>query len=428
MILGKYSFGIGDRFSHQGKAQLSAVIKAKEQGLDITPVWNKSHREHTIIGTVPDDVRKEAREAVEALNWSGPYFVDADHIGLGNVDLFLESSDFFTLDVADFMGRAADKADVDSFVRKHQKYIGSVAIDGVDSALNITEDQIRAIAGKSLLAVKQAGEIYRHIKAAKGADNFITEVSMDETEKPQTPVEMLFILAAIADEGIPAQTIAPKFTGRLNKGVDYVGDVDGFTKEFEQDLAVVAFAVREFGLPGNLKLSIHSGSDKFSIYGPIARALKKFDAGLHVKTAGTTWLEELIGLAMAGGDGLSIAKEVYTKALLRFGELCGPYASVIDIDTAMLPTAEEIDEWDGQTFASALRHDQSCERYNLHVRQLLHVGYKIAAEMGTRFTDALRKHEDIIAQNVTENIYDRHISPVFKECPASSDRQKSQDQ
>jgi len=413
MILKKYSFGIGDRFGHQGKAQLSALVKAKEQGLDITPVWNKSHREHSIIGTVPDDVRKEADSAVTALKWDGAYFVDADHIGLDNVDLFLESSDFFTLDVADFMGQPADKADVDSFVRKHEKYIGSLAVDGIDQALNITEEQIRAIAGKSLLAVKNAGAIYRHIEAAKGAGNFITEVSMDETDQPQTPVEMLFILAAIADEGIPAQTIAPKFTGRFNKGVDYVGDVAGFAKEFEQDLAVVAFAVEQFGLPENLKLSIHSGSDKFSIYGPIARTLKKFDAGLHIKTAGTTWLEELIGLAMAGGDGLSIAKEVYAEALLRFGELCGPYASVIDIDTTMLPTIEQVDEWDGQTFAKALRHDQSCEDYNLHLRQLLHVGYKIAAEMGTRFTDALRKHEEIIAQNVAENIYDRHIRPVF---------------
>jgi hypothetical protein len=264
-----------------------------------------------------------------------------------------------------------------------------------------------------LLAVRQAGGIYRHIVEAKGADSFITEVSMDETDQPQTPVEMLFILAAIADEGIPAQTIAPKFTGRFNKGVDYVGDVTGFAKEFEEDLAVVAFAVKEFGLPENLKLSIHSGSDKFSIYAPIAEALKKFDAGLHVKTAGTTWLEELIGLAMTGGDGLSIAKEVYAKALLRFGELCGPYATVIDIDTAELPTAEEVDKWDGQSFASALRHDQSCEQYNPNFRQLLHVAYKIAAEMGTRFTNALHRHEAIIARNVSENIYERHIKPVF---------------
>jgi len=415
MILEKYSFGIGDRFCHQGKAQLSAIIKAKEQGLNITPVWNKSHREHTIIGTVPADTRREALDAVKALQWDGPYFVDADHIGPGNVDLFIESSDFFTLDVADFIAQPADKGDVDAFVKKYGRYIGSLAVEGIERNLDITEEQIRAIAGKFLLAVRQAGEIYRYIAEAKGADSFITEVSMDETDQPQTPVEMLFILAAIADEGIPAQTIAPKFTGRFNKGVDYVGDVSGFAKEFEEDLAVVNFAVREFGLPANLKLSIHSGSDKFSIYGPIARALKKFDAGLHVKTAGTTWLEELIGLAMAAPDGLSIAKDVYSKALLRFGELCGPYATVIDIDTAELPTEDEVDNWDGQTFASALRHDQSCGQYNPNFRQLLHVAYKIAAEMGTRFTNALDRHEDIIAQNVAENIYERHVRPVFME-------------
>jgi len=413
MILEKYSFGIGDRFCHQGKAQLSALIKAKEQGLSITPVWNKSHREHTIIGTTPADTRQEALDAVKALQWDGPYFVDADHIGPGNVDRFIESSDFFTLDVADFITRPADKADVDAFVKKYSKYIGSLAVEGIERNLDITEERIRAISGKFLLAVRQAGGIYRHIVEAKGADSFITEVSMDETDQPQTPIEMLFILAAIADEGIPAQTIAPKFTGRFNKGVDYVGDVAGFTKEFEEDLAVVAFAVKEFGLPENLKLSIHSGSDKFSIYAPIAEALKKFDAGLHVKTAGTTWLEELIGLAMTGGDGLSIAKEVYAKALLRFGELCGPYATVIDIDTAELPTAGEVEKWDGQSFASALRHDQSCEQYNPNFRQLLHVAYKIAAEMGTRFTNALHRHEAIIARNVSANIYERHIKPVF---------------
>jgi len=415
MILEKYSFGIGDRFCHQGKAQLSALMKAKEQGLSITPVWNKSHREHTIIGTVPADTRREALDAVKALQWDGPYFVDADHIGPGNVDQFIESSDFFTLDVADFIAQPADKADVDTFVKKYGKYISSLAIDGIEQNLEVTEERIRAIAGKFLLAVKQAGGIYRHIAEAKGAGSFITEVSMDETDQPQTPVEMLFILAAIADEEIPARTIAPKFTGRFNKGVDYVGDVSGFAKEFEEDLAVVNFAIKEFGLPEDLKLSIHSGSDKFSIYRPIAESLGKFDAGLHIKTAGTTWLEELIGLAIAGGDGLSIAKEVYVEALVRFGELCGPYETVIDIDTAELPTAEEVQKWDGQSFASALRHDQSCGQYNPNFRQLLHVAYKIAAEMGTRFTDALDRHEDIIAQNVAENIYERHVRPVFME-------------
>jgi len=176
---------------------------------------------------------------------------------------------------------------------------------------------------------------------------------------------------------------------------------------------VIAFAIKEFGLPKNLKLSIHSGSDKFSIYGPINKALKKFDAGLHLKTAGTTWLEELIGLAMAGGDGLAIAKEVYAKSLSRIDELCRPYAAVIDIDRAKLPASHEADKWDGQMFASALRHDQACKGYNPSFRQLLHIAYKIAAEMGQRYLNALAKYEDTIAPNVTDNIYERHIKPIF---------------
>ena len=415
MVLGKYSFGIGDRFGHQGKAQLAGLMQAQAAGLEITPVWNKSQREHSIIGTNANAVRQEADAAVAAGGWDGPYFVDADHIGMANVDDFVEASDFFTLDVADVIGRAASDADVDAFAARHGALIGTLKIEGIAAAFDVNESHLRAIASKYLVAVKEAGKIYRHIVSRKGAGHFITEVSMDETDAPQTPVEMLVILAAIADEGIPAQTVAPKFSGRFNKGVDYVGDVAAFATEFAQDLAVIAFAVKEFGLPADLKLSIHSGSDKFSIYEPIRKALAGFDAGLHLKTAGTTWLEELIGLASAGGEGLAIANEVYARALSRMDELCGPYASVIDIDRSKLPAPEQVAGWDGATFASTLRHDQSHAQYNPSFRQLLHVGYKVAAEMGPRFLEALERYEETIAEHVTANIYERHIKCLFLE-------------
>ena len=413
MQLGKYSMGVGDRFAHQGKAQLSAIMKAKEQGVSITPVWNKSNREHQIIGTEPKSTRQEADAAVQALGWFGIYCVDADHVGLKNVDRFISASDFFTLDVADFIGESADPAKVATFVDSQKKYVGSLEIPGLSEKLEITEEQIQQIAETYLYAVKEAGRVYRHIVEQKGTDDFIAEVSMDETEDPQTPVELLFILAAIAAEGIPAQTIAPKFTGRFNKGVDYVGDVAQFAKEFEEDVAIVQFAIKEFGLPENLKLSVHSGSDKFAIYPAIKEAIKKFDTGLHLKTAGTTWLEELIGLAEAGGTGLEIAKEVYASAFGRFDELCGPYATVIDIDKDQLPAPETVNSWDGNTYAKTLRHDQTCESYNPHFRQLLHVGYKVAAEMGERFLNALKENEDVIALHVSENVYERHICRLF---------------
>jgi len=413
MKLGKFSMGIGDRFGQQGKAQLNAMIRAKEAGIDITPVWNKSYREHQITGTLPDAVRKEADAAVTAMNWEGPYFVDADHIGMKTVDAFTAASDFFTLDVADAIGQSADDDHLKKFVKKYSRYVGSLKIPGIDHPFEVSREFLFRVAKTYLPAIQEAERIYRHVEAAKGKGNFITEISMDETDHPQTPMELLFVLAAIADARIPAQTIAPKFVGRFNKGVNYVGDVRQFEQEFIQILAVIAFAVEEFNLPEELKLSMHTGSDKFSIYGLMGAALRRTGAGIHLKTAGTTWLEEVIGLAEAGSEGLAIAKEIYLTALERIDALSLPYAAVIQIDRSLLPHAAEVESWDGRTFAATLRHDPNCVAYNPHFRQLLHIGFKIAAEMGERFLRALRSNEQIVAQQVVSNLFDRHIKRLF---------------
>ena len=321
MQLPKYSIGVGDRFAQEGEAQLEALILALDQGVEIAPVWNKSHREHTIVGSRPADVRTEADRAVLARGWKLPYFVDADHISLKTVDAFLDPSDFFTLDVADRIGQQADPSAVEQFVERHQRLIGRVSIPGIEQPLEISRPAMLDAAHKFLAAIHEAGRIYRRIAAVKSDPPPVIEVSLDETDRPQTPAELLIILAAVADQDIPAQTIAPRFVGRFNKGVDYVGDAAQFQRQFEACLAVVAFAVKEFHLPENLKLSVHSGSDKFAIYGRIHESLKRFDAGLHLKTAGTTWLEELIGLAQAGDDGLQIANEVYAGAWRRFDRI-----------------------------------------------------------------------------------------------------------
>jgi hypothetical protein len=413
MQLGKFSLGIGDRFSHQGVAQLRGVLKANLAGLDISPVWNKSNREHIYVHSHPADVREEADAAVAALGYTGKYFVDADHINLSTVAPFVETADFFTLDVAAFIGKESAEADVKAFVASCSKYMGQFNIPGIEHPIEVSEELLVKIAGKFLAATQQAADIYNFLKDKKGAGNFVTEVSMDEVESPQTPVDLFFILKMLADKGVPAQTIAPKFTGRFNKGVDYVGDVDQFAKEFEEDVLVIDYAVKEFGLPEELKLSVHSGSDKFTIYPIMANIIKKYDKGLHVKTAGTTWLEEVIGLAVAGGEALEAAKAIYTNALGRKEELCAPYADVIDIDAAKLPTPEEVAGWSGEKFANTLRHIPGHPDYNPNFRQLIHVGYKVASEMGTGYTDLLKKYADVIGSCVEENIYDRHLKRLF---------------
>ncbi len=413
MKIKKFTIGMGDRFAHQGKAQLQAVLNAREAGIEIHPAWNKSFREHTIVKSQPDDLRAEADAAVGALGWKDDYYVDADHIGLKTVDGFLAGSNFFTLDVADFVGADPNAGDVTAFIEANRQYTGALQIPGIATPFEVTESTLRETAGKFLVAIREAGAIQRIIADNLGADGFVTEVSVDETDLPQTPIELFLILSMIAAQGIPAQTIAPKFTGRFNKGIDYVGDLAQFEKEFDEDLHVIAFAIEKFGLPETLKLSVHSGSDKFSIYPVINRLIAKHGAGLHVKTAGTTWLEEVIGLAEAGGDGLAIAGDIYAGAHGRYDELTAPYAPVIDIDKAKLPSPEEVARWNSAQFVDALRHDQSCPDYNLHLRQLIHVGFKVAAEMGARYTDALVANEEVIARNVTGNLWERHIQPIF---------------
>lgn len=413
MEIGKYSLGIGDRFGHQGKAQLQAILNAAAAGVQVTPVWNKSNREHSYIHSKPEDTRIEADAAVKALAYKGSFFVDADHINLSNVQGFISNSDFFTLDVANKIGTPSSEADINAFVTSCSKYTGTLNIPGISHPFKVDEALLKSIAGKFLAAIHEAGNIYRFIRTHKGAGNFVTEVSMDEVESPQTPVEMFFILKMISSQGVPAQTIAPKFTGRFNKGVDYVGDVSQFAREFEEDVLVIDYAIKEFGLPKDLKLSVHSGSDKFSIYPEIARIIKKYDKGIHIKTAGTTWLEEVIGLALAGGKALEMAKKIYKEGLTRQDELCAPYADVIDIKQDLLPSAAEVDSWSSEKFANTLRHIPGQADYNPSFRQLIHVGYKIAAEQDEAYTNLLKQHHELVGSCVEENLFDRHLKRLF---------------
>ena len=411
LTLEKYTIGVGDRFGHQAKSQLQACVKLAKNGIDVIPVWNKSNREHSFIGSEPQSVFDSAQAAVEALGWERGWHVDADHINMDTVDKYLDCSDFFTIDVADSIGQAPEGDAVKTFVEKHPELVGSVSIEGIDEPIEITREYVEEVAGKYLSAVAEAAKIYRHIESKK--DEFIAEVSMDETDAPQTPPELLIILAALADEGVQLQTIAPKFTGRFNKGVDYVGDLAQFEKEFNDDLAVIAHAIAKYGLPENLKLSVHSGSDKFSIYPIIGNAIRRTGAGVHVKTAGTTWLEELIGLAEAGGEGLALSKEIYANALENVDAMCEPYASVIDIDSAKLPAVDEVNDWSGDQYANALRHVQEHPEFNQHFRQLLHIAFKLAAKEGARYTDLLKANAEVVGKNVTENLYDRHFKRLF---------------
>jgi tagaturonate epimerase len=413
MKLEKYSFGMGDRFGKEGMAQLHAIQEINNLGVEVIPVWNKSNREHTIIGSSPEMVRQEALEAVAACRYKGKYHTDADHINLDTVDRFIGSHDFFTLDVAHFIGINSDAESTGHFISQYSKYLGKMRIPGIEQPFDVTYSFLESLANHYLRAVDEVKKIYDHLCAVKGESNFITEISVDEANQVQSPLELFFILALLKEKGVEAQTIAPKFSGLFAKGIDYIGNIAEFAREIDQDMAIIRYATEELGMPSNLKLSIHSGSDKFSIYPAMKAAVRKYDAGIHVKTAGTTWLEEVIGLAEPGEEGLNMAKEIYCQSVARFDELSAPYASVLHLDRTMLPATGEVRSWTGARFSESVTHNLRCANYNPHLRQLMHVGYKVAAEAGDTFGSLLQKNAGIVGERVKFNLLERHLKPLF---------------
>jgi hypothetical protein len=406
MHLEKYSFGTGDRFGREGKVQLRAIQEINRLGFPVVPVWNKSNREHELVGTTQQSVRKEADESVKANNWEGNYYVDADHITLKNVDKFLEHSNFFTLDVASFIGiPVLPKIKADFLARtKKEGFPVGVAND--------SDFDFNTFADTYLTAIHEVKRLYEYIRS-KLPEGFIPEISMDEVAVAQSPADLYLIVKELKYLDMEPQTIAPKFTGLFPKGVDYEGNIDRFAREFELDLIALSQARHHLELSHDVKLSVHSGSDKFSIYPAIRNLMAKHGAGIHVKTAGTTWLEEVAGLARGGGEGLRIAKEFYHLGMKRFDELAGPYATVLHIDPKKLPPSGEVLTWNSAHFARTLIHDQTCRDYNPNFRQLIHISYKIAAEMGTGFTDALEYYRDPIEEQVYDNLFNRHLRRIF---------------
>lgn len=406
--LSKYSFGVGDRFGKEGRAQLAAIMKMRDAGIMVTPVWNKSHREHTTVGSKPPSVKAEAEAAVKKLKYEGDYLIDADHISLDTVEPYIPVSDFFTVDVADAIGKESEADEKKEFLKFFSNY-KKIKIPGIAEEISFSEAELEKMVDHFLLAMRKAGEVYRYIHSKK-TESFSTEVSVDEVENPQSPGELFFMLAALSYYKVPVNTIAPKFTGRFNKGVDYKGDLEQFRKEFEEDILVLKYAIKEFDFPENLKLSVHSGSDKFSIYPVMCELIKKQGVGLHLKTAGTTWLEEMIGLAESEGEGFEFCRTIYWEALKRYEELTKDYTTVLSIDKNELPKEDSFKS--GNEFANALRHTPESENYNPHFRQLIHCAYKIAAEK-KEFPALLEKFRKKIEENVTYNLYERHLKQIF---------------
>ena len=271
--LPQYSMGIGDRFAHQGIAQLAAFTQAKALGVEVAPVWNKSNREHLIVHSVPASVRQEADAAVRAEGWQGrirrcrPSSASKRSMGSWRAAIFLR----WTWPIRS--GRPPADADIAQFVPSWSRYGQGIENSRDRRGSGYFPCRIQAIARKYLRCVQEAVEHLPLSGRPRGLENFVTEVSMDETDQPRRRSTWCLSWPPWPAKKSRSRRSPPNFPGCFYKGVDYVGDLRQFEKEFNDDLAVLGFAVR--GLPCRriLKLSVHSGSDKFSIYPAIRRCL-----------------------------------------------------------------------------------------------------------------------------------------------------------
>ena len=410
--LRKFSLGIGDRFAQQGVFQLEALLEASKLGVHISPVWNRSNREHQVLETNPLAVRQEADHAVKTLDWSDSYFVDADKITIDTVDKYISHANYFSVDVSGEIDRSADDKEINRLVEVCNDALGVATVDGVDDH-EITTYELTAMAQKFCRAALAVKQVYDRILAERKVKDFAIEVSMDEAQVNQTPFEIYYMLLFLSKYQVPVDVIGPKFKGAFKKGVDYEDDVEAFANEFEHFILVIKHLIKNTNLPEQLKLVVHSGSDKFSIYPVMHELMIKHQVGIHLKTSGTTWLEELIGLAEAGGSYLEIAKSIYCVALNRYDITIQKYGNMLKIDLLKLPSAQDVMSWTSEQYCRALTHNQNDEAYNPHMRQLLHTAYKIAHEKGDAYLQAIAENKQLVGTKVKENLLNRHIKPLF---------------
>jgi hypothetical protein len=374
------SFGFGDRLGLATPGHIAAV-----RGTKFAPIFaQQSVRENTRTGRTPQQVMDDAKRAVDAAQWDLPWGADADHLKtVEDLLPFVKAGyTFFTVDPGEHVDNMADTDPLDVLKQK---------VAGFDwdelSALYLNQNSeqgwgrfepetlMRATV-KYGKAIQHGVTMFEHLSELNDAFDF--EVSVDETESPTTPLEHFFIANEFTRKGVKFTSLAPRFIGRFEKGVDYIGDVDALDAELAKHAAVTAHF-------GTYKLSLHSGSDKFSVYPLIA---KHWGERIHVKTAGTSYLEALRVLAECEPD---LFLKIYSLGRERY-----------EIDKRTYHVSARLDLLPSTDNLPSLLND-------FHAREVLHVTFGSAlAQFGLELKAALVKHDDTYYEGLKAH-FDKHL-------------------
>ena len=405
----KTSAGMGDRL---GLATPGHVRAVRSAGGSLAPIFaQQSIREMERTGRSAQQVMDDATWGVFAEGWREGFGADADHLKTPeDIDVCIRAGyTFFTFDPGEQVDDSAETIDAsalgeslrslpwerleDSIEKLNERYLGR-SFDLEGRLLNVDEDELHRAAVKYGRAVAHAAEMYRHLARALGDGDFEVEVSVDETDTPTTHAQHLYISKELRRLGVRWVSLAPRYVGQFEKGVDYIGDV----REFEADLAVHAAIARSFG---PYKLSLHSGSDKFSLYPAMVRQTQGL---VHLKTAGTSYLEALRVVAELDPG---LFREVYIFARDRYEAERASYH--VSASTARAPAPEEVSD---ESLTALL--DQ------FDAREILHVTF--GSVLTERSTDGvwvfyeplmrlLRENEEVYASSLEAHFL-RHLAPL----------------
>jgi hypothetical protein len=390
-VLGlRKSVGLGDRLGLATPGHVRAVRRHS-----IAPIFaQQSIREMARTGRTPDEVMDDATWGVFQEGWRAGFGADADHLKTVNdIDCCVAAGfTFFTVDPGDHVDDAADTDSPATLEAKVQalpwlvldgspanlrdRYLGKTFDPSTSSgrglgefSLTFDEESLLRAAAKYGRAVAHTAVMYRHLAERMGGRPFELEMSVDETETPTSVLEHFFVASELRRLGVEWVSLAPRFVGRFEKGVDYIGDMAAFEASFAQHVAVMRHL-------GPYKLSLHSGSDKFSIYPIFAKYAGEL---VHLKTAGTSYLEAL--RAIAGIDP-ALFRDILAFALERYDQDRATYH--VSADASRVPRPDQLtddelasvlDQFDGRqvlhvTFGSVLTATDEAGGYRFRDRLL----------------------------------------------------------
>lgn len=377
------SFGFGDRLGLATPGHIAAVHAA---GGKFAPIFaQQSLRENARTGRTPQQVMDDAKRAVEAAGWDLPWGADADHLKtVHDLPTFVDAGyTFFTVDPGEHVDNSADTDSLDVLKRKAASFtdwdhLSMLYLDQNGEQIwgNFETVSLQRAMVKYDKVIQHAVSMFNRLSQLKEFFDF--EVSVDETDSVTTPLEHFFIASELTRLGVRFTSLAPRFIGRFEKGVDYIGDLNALDLELQKHAAVTAHF-------GNYKLSLHSGSDKFSVYPLIA---KYWGERIHVKTAGTSYLEALRVLANCEPD---LFLKIYALGCERYETDKRTYHVSAQLNA--LPSTDDL--------PSLLDH--------FHAREMLHVTFGSAlAQFGVEMKQVLMQHETAYLEGLRTH-FEKHL-------------------